>query len=223
MWSQRKVEQEFVDRARKSESAPKGWPAALIMFHLGMWRERMRNALTDVAEGRSYTPPGNADEINDAELPNGIGTPLADAAARSDHLLAEIIALREKLGDRPFQWYRWSTTTEAILGNSYTHPRVHMFGYLKENGDVEGACRLFEEAAPEMRAASENPDVHATAHYNVACARVAQGRTDEALEELEQAFTKRPELRAQAARDSDFAPIHDDPRFLEMVKTETPP
>ena len=39
----------------------------------------MRNALTDLSEGREPTPPPeNTDEVNDAELPNGIGTPLAD-------------------------------------------------------------------------------------------------------------------------------------------------
>ena len=196
------------------------------MFHLGMWRERMRNALTAVAEGRTPEPPPPIelqDEFNNAELANGIGTPLADAAARSDHLLAEIIGLYEKLGDRPFEWYRWSTTTDAVLGNSYTHPRNHMFQYLMENGDPEGACRLAEDALPEMLAASQNPAVHAIAHYNVACARVVQGRVGEALSELEEAFAKRPELRAHAAQDSDLAALRDDPRFQEMVKTETRP
>jgi hypothetical protein len=206
----------------KSESAPRGWPAALIMFHLGMWRERMRNALTAVAEGRTPEPPPpieRQDEFNDAELANGIGTPLADAAARSDHLLAEIIGLYEKLGERPFEWYRWSNATDAVLGNSYNHPRNHMFAYLVENGDLEGASRMFDTAAPEMEAASENPAWHATARYNLACARVLQGRVDDALTELGVAFTKRPELKARAAQDSDLASLRDDARFQEMVKT----
>jgi len=192
------------------------------MFHLGMWRERMRNALTELADGRTPEPPPpieQQDELNDAELANGIGTPLADAAARSDHLLAEIIALYEKVGERPFQWYRWSTTTDAVLGNSYTHPRTHMFTYLVENGDPDGASRLFDTAAPEMLAASENPAVHAIAHYNLACARAMQGRTDDALQALGVAFTERTELKARAPQDADLAPLHDDPRFQELVKT----
>jgi hypothetical protein len=187
-----------------------------------MWRERMRDALTAVAEGRTpepLPPIEQQDEFNDAELANGIGTPLADAAARSDHLLAEIIALYEKVGDRPFQWYRWSTTTDAVLGNSYTHPRTHMFTYLTENGDPEGASHLFETAVPEMEAATENPMVHAAARYNLACVRVLQGRADEALRELAVAFDKRPELKAEAQKDSDLAALHDNPRFQDLVKT----
>ena len=189
------------------------------MFHLGMWRERMRNCLTDLAEGRPVTPPGNDDEINDAELPNGIGTPLADAAARSDHLLAEIIGLYEKVGEKPFQWYRWTNTTDAVLGNSYTHPRIHMYEYLRENGDVERAVALLEDAVPAMREASTNPLVHAAAFYNLACVRAHQGRLDDALDNLEQAFQLRPDMKEAAARDSDLAAVQDDERFRELVKS----
>ena len=36
------------------------------MFHLGMWRERLRNGLADLAEGREFTPaPSNIDEVNE--------------------------------------------------------------------------------------------------------------------------------------------------------------
>ena len=215
------MEQAFVANALKNEKAPKGWPAALLMFHLGMWRERMRNALTDLAEGRTPSPPPleQQDELNDAELANGIGTPLADAAARSDHLLAEIIALYEKLGERPLRWYRWENTTDAVLGNSYTHPRNHIFEYLRENGDVEGAWRLVGAAVPEMLAASENPAVHATAHYNLACALVLRGTLDAAISELEEVFRLRPELKAHAAQDSDLGALRDDSRFQELVKS----
>ena len=192
------------------------------MFHVGMWRERMRDALTDLAEGRTPKPPPpieRQDEVNDAELANGIGTPLADAAARSDHLLAEIIALYEKLGDRPFQWYRWNTTTDAILANSYTHPRIHLFEYLRENGEPDRGYQLLEDAVPEMQEASGNPFVHGTALYNLACVRVHQQRLDDALENLEQALKLRPEMKAAAPKDSDLAALHEDPRFQELVKS----
>ena len=55
--AEREMEREFVAEALKSEPQPKGWPAALVMFHLSMWRERLRNALTDFRDGRPYPPP----------------------------------------------------------------------------------------------------------------------------------------------------------------------
>lgn len=189
------------------------------MFHLGMWRERLRNGLTDFAEGRPVTPiPANIDEFNDAELANGIGTPLGDAAARSDHLLAEIIALYSKLGDRPFEWGLARTTTAAVLRNSYTHSRVHLREYLVENGDTEHANELFETAYEEMKAADAPPLIMGAVAYNLACVRAGQGRLDEAIEALAEGLQARPDMKEAAPEDSDLEPLRDDPRFQELVK-----
>lgn len=188
------------------------------MFHLGMWRERLRNAFLDVSEGRSFTPiPKNIDEVNDAELADGIGTPLADAAARADHLLGEIIDLYEKLGDRAFDWGMARTTTEAVLRNSFTHARVHLFEYLLENADVEGADKLTEDAVSLMRTASAPALAMGAVLYNLACVRARQGRSGEALDLLEEGLALRPDMKADAPGDKDLAPLVDDPRFRELV------
>ena len=152
---ERKVEAEFVAEARRTERSPKGWPAALIMFHIGMWRERLRNALSAFSEGREYAhPPVDVDEFNDGELAAGIGTPLADAAARSDRLLSEIIELYERLGDREFQWFSATTTKGAVLRNSISHARGHLGDYFEENGDIARAEKLIGDAVDELVAVS---------------------------------------------------------------------
>lgn len=152
--SARAVENEFVERALASERTPKGWPAALVMFHVAMWRERMRDCLATTADGRTYQLPGDRDEINDAELANGIGTPLSDAAARSSRLLTEIVDLLEKIGDRPVNWFGERGAAEAVLRNSYTHPRRHMCDYMLENGDADAALKLRDDGLSELRTIS---------------------------------------------------------------------
>jgi hypothetical protein len=208
-----------VQQAVASEKAPKGWPAALNMFHIAMWRERMRTALIDLTEGRTPVPPGSADEINESELPNGIGTPLADAAARSDHLLGEIIDLYGRLGDRPFQWYRARTTSEAVLGNSYTHPRAHLHAYWRENGDIERANKLYEDAERELRAIGATEIPLGAMLYNLACARALDGRSDEALDLLAETARLRPDMKAGIATASDFLSLRGDARFQELIKS----
>jgi hypothetical protein len=218
--AEREVEREFVAEARNSEMAPKGWPAALNLFHICMWRERMKNALTDVRDGRTFAPPPpDVNDTNDAELASGLGVALVDIAERADILLVSLITLWEEVGEKPFKWYANNTTTEALLRNSYIHPRNHLVAYLKENGDTAGADRLLEDAVTEMREIAAPPIVLGAALYNLAGTRVAQDRNDEALELLIEAFPMRPDLKEGAAKDPDLEMLHDNPAFKSLTET----
>jgi tetratricopeptide (TPR) repeat protein len=216
--SQRDLEREFVAEALKSEKQPKGWPAALVMFHISMWRERLRDALVEFRHARPYTaPPDDVDEVNDAELASGIGTPLADAAARSEKLLSELIGLAGELGDRPFKWFTASTTGEALLRNSYVHPRNHISEYMRENGDHAAAYRTVEDGATQMRAIEAPPLILGATLYNLAAVRAAQGRLEDALALLEEAMPMRPDVVLLAAADADFEPLRENARFKALV------
>jgi hypothetical protein len=184
-----------------------------------MWRERMRNVLASMSEGKDYErQPPNTDEFNDAELVRGIGTPLADAASRADHLLTELIDLYDKVGEQPVEWGISKNTTEAVLRNSYTHPRVHIYEYLVENGVTEAARQLFEDAVPDMRAAHAPPLVMGTVLYNLATVRAQEGKKDDAIELLREAIPMRPDLKKLALDDADMGDLREDPRFQELVR-----
>ena len=205
---------------QSNEKAPVGWPAALLLFHVGMWRERMRNVLVSLSEGKEYEkPPPNTDEFNDAELVRGIGTPLADAASRADHLLSELIDLYEKVGERPVEWGVSKNTTEAVLRNSYTHPRVHMHQYLTENGVTDAARDLFEDAVPDMKAAHAPPLVMGTVLYNLSIVRAQEGKKDDAIQLLGEAIAMRPDIKNLAADDKDLGDLREDPRFKKLIAT----
>jgi tetratricopeptide (TPR) repeat protein len=126
--------------------------------------------------------------------------------------------LYDWLGERPFQWYRNKTTTEAVLGNSFNHPRGHLYGYLRENGELERANQLFEEGVALMREVNAPALQLGAAIYNLACARVYQGRLDEALTLLEEALPMRPDFKESAPQDSDLEALHGDERFNALLK-----
>jgi hypothetical protein len=102
--SERLIEKRFVAGAKATETEPRGWPVALIMFHIAQWRGRLRNAFDDVQAGRPYTPPpANIDEFNDIELPTGAGLSLDEVAGRADAELTSLIELARAIGERPFK------------------------------------------------------------------------------------------------------------------------
>jgi tetratricopeptide (TPR) repeat protein len=72
--------------------------------------------------------------------------------------------------------------------------------------DLERTRRYRDEAL------AEHPD-HPHTLYNVACAEAALGEHDAALEHLTRAIELEPKSREWAAKDAQFDPIREDPRF----------
>ena len=213
--SERKVERDFVAGERPN---PKGWSVALTMFHFVKWRERQYAALSALRDGRPYTPPPkDVDEFNDGELASGAQVPLADSVDRADSLLVSLVDVYSGVGDRPFAWYRWNTTTEAILASSYIHPHTHIVEYLKENDDLPGAVRLLDTTVSVLRDASAPLGILGVEVYNLGCLRVAEARYDEALSLIEESVAIRPNLKDFAPTDPDLAALYDDERFRAIV------
>jgi len=220
---QRDLERAFVAEAVGKKGPPAGWTPTMTMFHLAQWRDRLWNGLGEAAAERPVNaPPGDIDELNDAEMAGASEVSLADAAARSDAALTSIMAMFETLGDRPFNWYMAETTGEAILRNSYLHPRIHLADQFMQRGDVSRSQRLTEETVSELREAEAPERLVGAALYNLAAVRAAQDRSEEALALLEEGLAMRPDLKAGAAQDPDLAPLRESARFRALIAPSRP-
>jgi hypothetical protein len=217
--AERETERQFVVEAAGESDFPAGWPAALLMAHIASWREQLRDNLIEASRGeRLSAPPTDVDAFNAVELAMSAAVPLKEAATRADALLGDLIDLWATLGDRPFSWYIAKTTGEALVRNSYAHPRNHLAEHFIERGDRARGYQIYEESAIALRQAEVPPTTLGTALYNLACARVGQRRHDEAVRLLEEAFPMRADLRAGAAADADLAPLRTDPRFQRLLR-----
>jgi hypothetical protein len=215
---QQDLEKAFVAEIAGKPEPSSGWTPSMTMFHIANWRERLWNGLTEAAAERPVNaPPGNIDELNDGEMVGAAGVSLADSAARADAALISIIAMWETMGDRPFNWYSVETVGEAILRNSYLHPRIHLADQFLERGEAERSHRLTEETANELRGVDAPGRVLGAALYNLAAVRAAQLRTDEALELLEESLAMREDLKPAAASDENFASLQGDSRFRALT------
>ena len=214
---ERELEKSFAADEASIGRVPKGWPPSLVFFHFAQWRARLRDALVAFEAGRDYTQPRNVDEINDGELPTADGVPLDQAAARADALLGDLIALSSRLSGHYFQWTLTRTCGDAIVRNSYFHPRVHVAAYLHENGESRRAHQLMENTVGELRELWPAPIILGASLFNLAGARVEQDKHPEALDLLEEAAPMRPDLLTQAVGDPDFAALKGNTRFEALT------
>jgi hypothetical protein len=216
--SEREAERQFVAQAGGEPDYPRGWPGGLLMAHIASWREQLRGALIEASRGQPVSaPPADIDAFNAAQLARSAGISLDEGATRADALLGDLIDLWATLGDRPFSWFTANTTGEALVRNSYYHPRVHLAEHFLERGDSAPAYEIYETTATELRDAAAPPHTLGAALYNLARAQVGQGRRDEALRLLGEALPMRADLRAAAADDPDLAPLKNDPRFHALL------
>lgn len=212
------LEKAYVAEAAGRPEPTSGWTPTMTMFHLAKWRERLWNGLTEAVEERPVNaPPGDIDEFNDAEMAGAAGVSLAEAAARSDAALTSIIAMWETMGDQPFKWYISESTGEAILRNSYLHPRNHFADQFLQRGEESRSNALTEETASELRAVGAPERVLGAALCNLAAVYARQNRSDEALDLLEEGLSMRPDLKAAAADDPNLVPLRETARFRALI------
>src|SRR5438309_8233916 len=180
--SQREAERRFVAEAAGERDFPHGWSAGLLMAHIAAWRERLRGSLIEAIRREPVSePPIDIEAVNAAQLARDAGVSLEEGAARAEAMLVDQIELWATLGDRPFSWFTAKTTGEALVRNSYLHPRTHLAEHYLERGDRTRGVEIFEDTLGELRRAETPGHVLVPAIYNLAYGRVAQGRQDEAL------------------------------------------
>jgi Flp pilus assembly protein TadD len=78
-------------------------------------------------------------------------------------------------------------------------------------------ARLDEAEAEYLQAISLDPS-HPKPYYNLACVYALRNKNNEAIPFLKKALALSPALRQDAATDSDFDPLRQDPRFQALLE-----
>jgi hypothetical protein len=102
------------------------------------------------------------------------------------------------VGGRPGEAYEPSAWEWAFAASPH-----------RDRGDYGTGLAIVREGLEE----SGNPVLH----YHVAYYEALDGNRDAALEHLRKSVEHRPETRAWARDDEDFASLHDDPEFLAIT------
>lgn len=125
------------------------------MAHIASWRTRLRDSLIEASRGLPVSgPPADIDGANAVQLARDARISLEDAATEAETRLADLLDLWATIDDRPFSWFSAKTIGEALVRNSYIHPRRHLAEHYVERGDRAQGARLKSETLAELRRVS---------------------------------------------------------------------
>lgn len=101
----------------------------------------------------------------------------------------------------------------AVAGEAYEPDGMELWAPVTpyyQTGDYDRAIELLKPVA------EQHPE-YPTVLYNLACIESLAGRPEDAIEHLRRSIERSNRSRTLARDDSDFDPIRDDPRFVELV------
>src|SRR5262249_8517720 len=102
---------------------------------------------------------------------------------------------------------------QAIAGNGYEHPMVHLAQLYIEQGRVDWALELQERHALGLLSLDDSPEQQGAVHYKHALILALAGETERALTLLRQALALRPDLVEWSQQDSDLASLRTLPEY----------
>jgi hypothetical protein len=213
-------EQRLAAAADPAEAGgPRCWAALPVIAHNTAFRRQQVSRLRAIRARR--TPPEFADVDHEsaalyAELS---AQPLDAVAAESwtaaGDLLAELrSACDEDLLDPSRNpWLRGRQLWLQIIVRGFWHPAGHLGAYCAGHGRHDEAVALAAHAVAAAEYLSAPDAALGMTRYNLACAQAGAGALDAAAAAVNAAVALNPDLRANAARDSDLAALRDSGRI----------
>ena len=105
-----------------------------------------------------------------------------------------------------------------LAGAFYWHPEAHVVDLCLLRGDVERGIKIAEAFTLKM-GAEDSPAEKASAIYNLGCFYSRVGRTENAIEMIQAAFSLDPDLIEWSKQDPDLDPLRTVPRFVQLYRS----
>jgi tetratricopeptide (TPR) repeat protein len=221
-------EQSFIKSLSPQERSEKGtferWSAKDTLAHIAYWRQQMGKKLRQLANPEVDPWGREGDSQNEVVFKTYRDTPWDDV----ERMLAEsIISIKTALGQANLDdlqnpaldpWHSGRAPWKTAIGNGFTHPIIHLVGYLVAHGQKAQALQLQKVANDTLLTLDDDPDWKGLTLYNLACVQALAGEHDQALEGLQEAFKLAPRLIEWSKQDTDLVSLHADPRFLALFE-----
>lgn len=192
------------------------WSAKDHIAHITFWRQSIMLKLAAVL--RKETPSNTEDfeqlniEVFEAQKERPWSAVLAEAEQAYKALTNLIHQLSEEELFSPHR-FDWVPDGEPlytiILENSFEHARAHYSQYYLERHNLPQATGINESLTRIIIQANVSDVLKGTSLYNLACFYATNGRLEEALALVQQAFMLNPYSKEYALTDSDLDALRD--------------
>ena len=221
------------DAAKAQSESPDKWSAKDTVAHLTTWQRRWLDWLQPVAHGQlpDDRGPGHTEEdwdrINAESFATNRTRPWDQVWVESQKAYAQVAAwaplvpqdylnAQRRLGmreERPI--WAW------IAGPFLWHVEVHVAEFHSKHGVLDRAIQATRKFTDQVAAIAPT-DVQGESYYNYACILALNGRTDDAVVALRDAFARNATLVETSKQDTDLDSLRARSDFQTLcTQTET--
>jgi hypothetical protein len=201
------------------------WAGLPAVAHNTEFRRQQVQRLRAIRSGQA--PPEFAEvDHGSAALYAELSAQPADAVSRdswrvSGELIEELASASEADLLEPSRnpWLRGRQLWLQLIVRGFWHPAGHLGGYYASHGQATRAVTLAEQAVAAAAVLGAPDPARGMASYNLACAQASAGLLDEAAATVAEAVALNPDVRANAARDIDLAPVRERGLLAELLRT----
>ncbi len=206
------------------------WTAKDVLAHITAWEKRWVDWLELAGHGKPLDDGGprhihrkqSDDETNAqffSENQNRAWGSVLDESRRVFGRFLEVVPLLsedEFANPQRFAWMENNPFWRRLSGTFFWHAALHVVQYDQARGQGERAVSRMEEFAGLVT--DREPAVErAIALYNVACFCSLNGKPEQAIAALENAFALHSALIALAKQDTDLDPLRARPDFQALA------
>ncbi len=199
------------------------WAAVPTVAHNTEFKAQQAERLMAVLAGR--TPPAFADidHASAAVYTAYAACPAAAVTANSRQVTATLLDGVRALTDEDLldparhSWLNGRTLWLQVIVRGFWHPTGHVADYYLRHGRPEQAVALQEHAVATARYLEAPDQATGMAAYSLACAQAQARLTADASRTLAEAITLNPDVRGNAGRDPDLAPLRETGRLAEIL------
>lgn len=199
------------------------WAVLPVIAHNTEFRRQQVQRLRAIRSGQAPPEFAEVDHASPALYAELAAQP-ADAVARDSWRVAGELAEEVRLVSRedlvePARnpWLRGRQLWLQIVVRGFWHPTGHLGEYYQSHAQPDRAVALAEHAVVTAAYLGAPAPARGMACYNLACAQARVGLLDAAAAALTEATSLNPDLRANARRDSDLAPVRDTGRLAALL------